>query len=219
MNTRYPLTATVREAGGHKSNHLRKEAAIPATVYGKGKDSLSLAVNNDAFMTVYKKARETHIVDLTINGKTQPVLIHTVQRHPVKNVVTHVEFLTVNLSEKLKTSIPVHIAEESPAVTEGKGMLITTLQEIEIECLPTNIPESLIVGVSHLTEVDQEIKVSQLTAPQGVTILSDPELTVIKVGAIVVEQEAPTPTAEGEQPSEETSTDAAPVAEEPKKED
>lgn len=209
MNTRYPLTATIRDIVGHKSRNLSKKGDIPATIYGRGRESIIASVTKEAFLSVYKKAGETHIVDLSINGKTLPVLIHNIQIQPVSKKVLHIEFLTVNLTEKLKTFVQISLIGESPAVTDKKGILLTTLQEIEIETLPTNIPETIPVDVSTLAEVDQEIKVNQLVIPSGVTVLADPELTVVKVGAIVIE-EAPEPTIEeASKESEATTSETA----------
>jgi large subunit ribosomal protein L25 len=187
MNIRYPLAAEARTVLGHKVNKLRKTGVVPATLYGRGMTPTTITIPLESFLSVYKKAGETHIVDLSVSGKTYPVLIHTVQQHPVSNIIQNVEFLTVNLTEKLKTYVPIQIVGESQAVKDGKGTVITTLQEIEVECLPTNIPESVDVDISSLTEVDQEIKVSQLSAATNVVILADPEQTVVKIGAIVVE--------------------------------
>ncbi len=210
MNDRYPLTATKRDAVGHRAKSVRKNGYIPATVYGKGIESMALSVEKVEFSNVFKKAGETHLVDLSIEGKSQPVLIHAVQRHPISQIVSHIEFLTVNLKEKLKMYVPIHVTGEAPAVSEKKGILMITLQEVEIETLPTNIPDSITVDVSSLTEVDQEIKLSELTIPNGVSLLGDGDLTVVKIGAIVVEEEAPAAPA-----AESTEGEAAPTAETP----
>jgi large subunit ribosomal protein L25 len=93
-----------------------------------------------------------------------------------ERTVSHVEFFKVNLNEKLKTQIPVRIIGEAPAVKEGTGTLLTTLGEVEIEALPTNIPEGLDLDVSGLTAVNMELKVKDLGVPSGVSIVTDPEL-------------------------------------------
>jgi large subunit ribosomal protein L25 len=170
-------------------------------MYGLGNKPVSLAVEKNAFTSVYKRAGETKLVDLSIDGKTHPVLIHMVQKHPVTNKISNIEFLMVNLTEKLTTSVPITTKGTSPAVLEGKGTIILPLQEVEIETLPANIPENIPVDISNLTDVGQEIKVKDLVAPPDVTLLSDPELTVVIVGVIPVEET--TPPAQQETPGEE----------------
>jgi large subunit ribosomal protein L25 len=121
----------------------------------------------------------------------------------------HVEFLKVNLKEKMKTFVPVSIEGESPAVKDGLGTLLTILQEVEIEALPNDIPESVAVDVSTLTEVEAEKTVKDMIVPAGVTIISDPDETVVKIGALAV-QEAPAETA--------SEAEAAPTTETPESE-
>jgi len=202
MKTRIALSAITRDEIGHKSRFIRKQGNIPATIYGKGVVSVSLSIDEETFIEVLKAAGETNVIDLSFDGKTSPVLIHAVQKNPVSRKVLHVEFYVVNLKEKMKTSVPVRVTGESPAVKGNLGTLMTILNEVEIEALPTEIPENVMVDVSHLDAVDSEIKVRELSTPTGVTIITDPEQTVVKIGAIVVEKEpevvAPTETKEGE---------------------
>jgi len=215
-NNRYPLTATQRAQTGHKVNALRREGLLPATIYGNEVKNLSLSVEAEAFKAVLKKAGGSHLVDLSVDTKVYPVLIHVVDRHPVDNTITHVEFYSVNLKEKLTTHVPVILTGESPAVSGGIGTLLTTLQEIEVETLPTSIPESVEVDISNLNEVDDEVKAGDITLPIGVTLLTSPETIVAKISALVVEvvEEAATPSeAEGGEETAETSEAA--VEEEP----
>lgn len=210
MNKAISLTVESRDHIGHQANRVRLEGKIPGTIYGKGIKSLSVGVPMDTFLSVYKEAGETHLLDLSCNGKTYPALIHFVQKHPASRKIIHVEFMTVNLTEKLKTQVPVKIVGEAPAVKEGLGTLLITLNNIEIETFPNTIPEGIEVDVSSLSEVNAEVKVQNMTVPEGVTILTDKELTVAKVGAIVVEvQAAPVATEEAvsaEAPTETTET-------------
>lgn len=210
MNKTISLSSEPRTILGHKVKHLRKEGKLPATVYGKGFKSTSLVVTADMFKKVYDEAGETQLVDLQVESTKIPVLIHNVQKHPVTRDVVHVEFLKVNLKEKMKTTVPIALEGEAPAMTQGIGTLIQVLQEIEIEALPTEIPESLVVDVTTLDVVDSEKTVKDIIVPKGVTILADSDETVVKIGAIVIEKE-PEPVVaseeapgEAEKPTEET---------------
>lgn len=221
MNKTISLQAEKRKTLGHKVKHLRKEGKLPASVYGKGFESISIEIPTVNFKKAYEEAGQTHLVDLLIDGSKHPVLIHAVQQHPVTKEVLHVELLKVNLKEKMKTMIPITIEGEAPAVKEGLGTLIQVLQEIEIEALPSEIPESLVINIDALAVVDSEKTVKDLVVPGGVTVLSDAEETVVKIGAIVVEEEpVSTEAAESEakEETEETPTTEAASSEESKQE-
>jgi large subunit ribosomal protein L25 len=127
-----------------------------------------------------------------------PVLIHNVQIDPVDESILHVEFYQVDLKEKVKTKVPLVVVGESPAVAERKGVILSLLTEIDVEALPTDLPEKIEVDVSKLTEVDQEIKVSELQVPAAVTVLSDAVLGVVKVGALVSKEAEAQAAAEAE---------------------
>lgn len=212
MKKSFSLQVQPRTATGHGVSSLRALKLIPAVVYGNGFASTSVAVDLDVFTKTYSEAGETHVVDLLLEGKSLPVLIHAVQTHPVTQKVVHVEFLKVNLKEKMRTTIPVAVEGEAPAVKDKLGNLLLILSEVEIEALPGNIPESLIVDVSSLTEVDAERKVSDLIVPSGVSVITDANETVVKIGALVVESE-PAADTTIEQPEE--TNEGGPTTEQP----
>lgn len=224
---KYTLTGKSRDIMGRKVKSLRSDGFLPATVYGKKVSSDNLTVNTADFLAVYNAAGETGLVELTIDGVVKPVLIHSVQKHPVRGDLIHVEFHQVDLKEKVKAQVPLVIIGESPAVAQKAGVLLTLIPEVEVEALPTDLPEKIEVNVTSLAEVDQEIKVSDLQVPSGVTMLSDASVSVVKVGSLVSkEAEAQAaaeaaPTAEGETPAVSTTeavNDAQP-ADKPKPEE
>ncbi len=182
---KYKLQATKRELFGRKVKKIRREGLLPATVYGKKIKSASLAVDQSAFAKVYADAGETGLVELNLGSEIRPVLIHNVQIDPVDSAPLHVEFFQVDLKEKVRTKVPLVFVGESPAVAQKQGVLLTVLDEVEVEALPTQLPEKIEVDVSGLTQVNQEFKVNQLSVPAEVTLLTEGELTVVKIGALV----------------------------------
>lgn len=213
----YTLTATNRTVIGRKVKHLRQEGQLPATVYGKGIKSMSITLSGDAFDQVYAKAGETGLVELTVGSEKRPVLIHTVQRHPVSDMILHIEFHQVDLKEKVHAKIPIELIGESPAVAQKLGVLLTVLDTIEVEALPADLPEKIIIDTSTLTDVNQELNVKDLTFPKGVTVLTDTGLTVVKVGPLVTkeaEAQAAADTAAA-QVAAATTAEAAPSSEVP----
>ncbi|KKU81439.1 MAG: 50S ribosomal protein L25, partial [Microgenomates group bacterium GW2011_GWA2_47_8] len=190
---KYSLTAVVRTLVGRKVKALRKEGKLPATVYGRGVKSASVTLQGDAFAKVYAETGETGLIELHVDPTSQssseasrgtrPVLVHTVQVDPVTNATLHVEFHQVDLKEKVHAKVPVELVGESPAITQKLGVLLTVLNDIEVEALPTELPEHIEVDVTKLVEVDQEVKVSDLAVPPSVTVLTEADLTVaVEIG-------------------------------------
>ncbi len=206
---KHTLAAKPRTLVGRKVKNLRKSGFIPATVYGKKMKSVSVAVLSDDFSKVYKEAGETGLIDLALDGEIRPVLVDNVQIDPVTSQTLHIEFHQVDLKEKVTAQVPLEIAGESSAVTQKLGVLLSVLDEVEVEALPTDLPEHITIDVSKLAQVNDEIKVSDLKAPHGVVINTDPTLTVVKIGSLVTKE------AEEQAAAEQAAQAAAKTAEAP----
>lgn len=218
------LEAQIREITGKKVKKIRQEHLIPATVFGKGIKSSSLSIPEKEFIKVYKEAGETGLIELKYGKDSQHVLIADVQKHPVSRQVLHVQLHAVSLTEKIKANVPLELTGESPAVTNNIGLLLQPIDEVEVEALPTDLPEQITVDVAGLAEIDQQITVGELPAPKGVEILTDKEEVVVKVAPLVseeaqkeAEEEAAKEAAEAA--AEGTVEGAAPAAEGEKKEE
>ncbi|MBI4099397.1 50S ribosomal protein L25 [Candidatus Microgenomates bacterium] len=182
------LDAQAREITGKKVKKIRKEGLLPASLYGKDVKSATLSVKMVDFMKVYAKAGETGLVELKYGKETTPTLIANVQIHPVSRSPLHVEFHAVNLTEKIKANVPVELLGESPAVANNVGILLQTINEVEVEALPADLPEKLTVDATKLAEIDQQVTVAELAVPKGVTVLTEPSGVVVKVAAAVSEE-------------------------------
>lgn len=177
------LNATKRDETGHTSS-LRREGKLPAVVYGHHSKPLSLTLDSHEFQRVFSRAGRTHLVDLVVDsGTAHKVLIKEVQHHPRRLGATHVDFHQVSLKEKLQVEVPVVITGESPIVKRGDADLLVVLHAVRVECLPGDIPESIEVEVSGLGAVDDAIRVSELTFPEGVAVMADPEELIVKITA------------------------------------
>lgn len=182
------LNAQKREAIGKKVKKLRREGLLPVSVYGKDVASVALSVPVKDFLKVYDRVGETGLVDLKTDGKSQHTLISNVQIHPVSRLPLHAEFHAVKLTEKIKANVPVELSGESPAVQNNIGVLLQTVNEIEVEALPTELPEKITVDVSKLVEVDQQVTVGELAVPAGVEVLTAKDEIVVKVAPAVAEE-------------------------------
>lgn len=182
------LEAKIREVTGKKVKKLRKDGLLPVSVYGKSVKSQALSVPLKDFVLVYGKVGETGLVELKFDGKSAHTLVAHVQTHPLTRSPLHVEFRAVNLKEKIKANVPLELIGESPAVANNVGVLLQTLNEVEVEALPTDLPEKIEVDVNSLDEVDKQVTVGGLKVPEGVEIVTAKEEIVVKVAPAVSEE-------------------------------
>lgn len=188
---KHKLEAKPRTVVGRKVKRLRTQGIVPATLYGKTTEAISIELPLDTFLHTFKQTGETGLIDLTIDGNSHPVLVKQVQFHPVTGIPLHVEFHEVNLKEKIKANVPVVLTGESQAVKEGMGTLLHLLDEIEVEALPTDLPERVEFDITNLIKVNDQIMVKEWAVPTGVTVLTDPELIVVKIGQLTAPEPEP----------------------------
>lgn len=189
------LKAQKRTVLGRKVKTLRREGLIPAHVFGHKVKTEHIQVKAGEFLKVFEKAGETGIIDLAIGdspreaGKKKPVLVKNLQVHPATDQPLHIDFYQVNLSEKVKVDVPLEIAGEAPAAQKKIGLLLTPVSELEIEALPTDIPEKIEVDVSALDEVGKEVKVKDLKVNRAkIEIYTEEELVVAQIGELVTRE-------------------------------
>jgi len=196
------LTAKSRKTLGRKVKKLRREGLLPANLYGKKIKSQALELPAAEFLKVYEQEGETGLIDLKINSQTHPVLVHNLQIHPVTDEPLHVDFRQVSLTEKTTADVPIEIRGDAPAVEQKKGILIQPLNEVEVEALPADLPDQVVVDISKLEEVGQAITVADLVYDKSkIKILAEAGETVVKINPLEEEEEVAPPT-EGEVPAE-----------------
>ena len=194
---------------GHKAKKLRREGILPANLFGKKIKSQSLQVNLKEFLKVFEKTGETGLIDLVIDDKeTRPVLVGNVQIEPVSDQPLHVDFHQVNLEEKVTVAVPIHLVGEAPAVVRDEGVLVQPLAEVEVEALPTDLPDHLEADISSLDKIDAAVRVADLKVPKGVVVKTVQEEVVAIINPKAKEEEvAPAAeeavVAEGEKGAEE----------------
>lgn len=188
MAKRENLTVTKREIFGKQLKKLRREGVLPGNIYGKAMKSSAVQLPLKDFKTVFNIVHETGLVDLAFDKEIIPVLIHNVQLDGRSREPLHADFFKVNLNEKITAKIPVVAVGESKAELDKVGLLEQPTMEIEVEALPTELPEKIEVNVEKLALVDEQILVSDIAAPTGVTILTDGGQLVFKIGALVTKE-------------------------------
>lgn len=198
------LKAETRKVTGRKVKSLRKEGILPANIYGKKVKSLAVQVKATDLSKVYKEVGETGLIELSLGKEKRPVLIHNVQKDPVEGGLIHVDFLQVDLKQKVTAKVPLEISGESPAEKQGLGTVVQYVNEIEVKALPADLPEKFVLDVSSLEEVDDAIHINDLPINKTkIEISQEPETILVKVEPPQKEEEvAPPPPAEGEVPPE-----------------
>lgn len=179
------LAVEKRKILGKKVKKLRREGILPANIYGKDIKSLAVALPQKEFEKVFKEVGETGLVDVAVNGEVKPALIHNVQVEPLSSRYLHADFYQVNLKEKIKAMVPVVSVGKAKAVLDKVGIILQPVSEVEVEALPEDLPEKIEVNVEKLATLDEQITASDLKAPQGVEILTDPEQVVVKIAELV----------------------------------
>jgi large subunit ribosomal protein L25 len=189
--SRPTLTADERsERGSRATRRLRRQGLVPGVVYGGGSgECVSFKVDSRVLRAVLVDG--SALIDLAVAGTTRPVIVKDQQLHPVRDEVMHIDLLEVRLDEKIQTQVGVQIegAEEAPGVKEG-GVMEHVTHQLNIEALPTAIPDNITVDVSGM-QIAATMSLSELDAPEGVEFLDDPDETIIATVVVPTEVEEP----------------------------
>lgn len=220
------LDAELREELGKSSvKGLRRKGFVPAVVYAKDKGSQAIKIHHTQLLRLIHQYRlENTVINLKVQDdskyrKTRPCLIKEIQYHPVGGDIIHVDFNEISLTEVIKVNVPVVAKGEPAGVKQEGGSLEHILWEIEVECLPVDIPQSIDVDVSQL-KIGQSIHIKDITFPPNIKVLNSPEAIVLSVAA-PIKEEVVAEAAEGEvkaEPEVIKEKKEAPVEEEKEKE-
>jgi large subunit ribosomal protein L25 len=184
------LVVEPRNVVGKKVKKLRRDGIIPANIFGQGVKSTSIQVNLKDFAKVYNQVGETGLVELSLKDAKHPVLVHQIQKEPRTDAPLHVDFHQVNLKEKTTAHVPVVLVGEAPIEKSKEGIILQSMNEIEIEALPTDIPHNIEVDITSLTEVGQAVQVKDLKVDSSkVEIKADGEATVLSVQTAEIKEE------------------------------
>jgi large subunit ribosomal protein L25 len=194
------LTLAPREERGSRPNRrLRREGLVPGVIYGQEMDCVAFKVDARLLRGVLAEGHALFDVEVDGGGR-QPVIVKDQQHHPVRGHVMHIDLLKVRLDEKIQTTVPLELegAEDAPGVKEG-GVLEHVTRELNVEALPTEVPDRIVADVSGLG-VAETLMLNSVTPPAGVELLDDPEETV--VATITAPSRAEEPEAEIEEEAE-----------------
>ena len=168
------LQAEIRESVGKALNSLRKEGFLPSVVYGHNFEPVAIQIKYKDFEGIFKKAGESTLINLKIGGKEEPAVIKDIQKDPVSDQIIHADFYKVNLLEKIKANVPVVVKGESEAVKAG-GILVKTVNELEVEALPQDLPHELEIDISRLQNFGDHIQIKDILVSDKVKLEANPE--------------------------------------------
>ncbi len=194
-------------------NQARKSGKVPAQLYGKETEPVSIFLESEAFSSTAKRLTESMIIDLNLEGKKYSALMKEIQRANLSGEIIHVDFNLVGRGQKMHVRVPLHLSGTAKGVREG-GILEHAIHEIEVECMAENLPEKIEVDITDL-EANHALHLRDIAIPEGVRLLTNPEtvIAIIKFARAEVETAAATETAaEGaeavEQPTPEPANEA-----------
>jgi large subunit ribosomal protein L25 len=184
------LKAANRDILGKKVKHLRRQGITPLHIFGHGIESLALQCDTRELELVLSQAGQTRLINLKLAKEKKPrtVVVREFDRDWRRGELVHVDFYQVKMEEKIRLEVPVILRGEAPALKAKTNMLDHELGTFTVECLPAKIPDSIEVDISSLTELDQAIRVRDVTLDKDITVLNNPDLVVAKISLRPVEK-------------------------------
>ena len=188
------LKATKRSVTGKHVENLRREGKLPAVLYGHNFDPQPITLDLREVTNTLNKLSSSSLVTIDLNGVEHSVLVREKQRDYIKNVLIHVDFQKVSLTEKLRTEVNIDLVGESSTVKDLNALVVSGIDSVEVECFPQDLPEKITVDISNLLKIGDAIYLKDIPVLPNVTFLSDPEELVAVIQVVkeeVVEVIAP----------------------------
>lgn len=191
------LKAEKRDVVGKQVKALRRAGKLPAVIYGRHVEPVAISLDAHSTGLAMAKLTASSLVMIELDGKEYPALVRERQRNYIKGDLTHVDFLAVDLTEKIRTTVGIQFVGISPAVKDYNGVLVHNLEKLEVECLPTDLPERITVDISILKQIGDGVRVRDVDAmlTDKVIVLNDADDMVAVVTA--AREEAAEGAAEG----------------------
>ena len=183
------LQAKRREKIGKKVKALRREGGLPGIIYGGSINPIPITLHAHDASLILSGVTSSHMIAVDVDGERLNVLVRERQREPILGSLLHIDFLAVSLTEKLRANVMVELVGDAPAVKESGFILVSGIEGLEVESLPQNLPERVLVDITKLREIGDAIYVRDISLPSEVEVLTDPEEMVALVTAPAAEEE------------------------------
>jgi large subunit ribosomal protein L25 len=192
------LKATKRAVAGKQVRALRRDGKLPAVIYGRHTEPVNIVMDAHTASLALGKVTSSSLVTIDVDGTEYPALVRERQRDFIKNRLLHVDFLAVSLTETLRTYVNLRYIGVSTAVKDFGAVLVHNLEQLQVECLPADLPENIVIDISVLARVGDGIRVRDIPVLDKVHVLDNPDTMVAVASAPKVEEEvAAVPVAEG----------------------
>jgi len=193
MTDKIVLEAQKRTLKGKKVKALRREGFLPGIIYGRLAknqiDPIAIQLDLHEASKTINKLTGSSLVRLIVDDKEYPVVLREAQKDVIYGTLKHVDFMAVSLTEKLQTAVPIELIGQAPAEISMAAVVVTGISELEIECLPQDMPERIEVDVTVLVDIDSAIYVKDLDLPDTYEVLTDPEELIAGVTYVTIEEE------------------------------
>ncbi len=186
------LKAVKRDVTGKQVKALRRAGQLPAVIYGRHVDQpISISLDAHTAELVFAKLTSSTLVTIEVaGGEEYTAIVREKQRNFIKGVLTHVDFLALDLTERIRTKVRLTFVGISSAVKDFSAVLVHRMEAFEVECLPTDLPERITVDISSLKEIGNNIHVRDIPVPENIVVLDDPDDIVIVATLVIVKEEA-----------------------------
>lgn len=177
----FVFKARPRSIVGKQVKALRRQGLLPAVLYGRNFNPIPVVLDYREASRVLPHITSSQLVVIDLDGKQHHALVREKQRHPVMGSLLHVDFNVVSMTEKLRAFVSLHLVGESPAVEEFNGILVSGVEELEVECLPADLPDHINVDISALKHIGDAIHVRDVVLSDKIEVLTDPDEIVAVV--------------------------------------
>ncbi|MFO7584588.1 MAG: 50S ribosomal protein L25 [Anaerolineales bacterium] len=181
------LKAAKRTLVGKQVSNLRRQGLLPAVVYGYKVDATPIQLDAHDANLIIPKLSSSSVVTIDLDGKKIPALVRERQKDYIKGILTHLDFQAVSMTEKIRAKVIIVLHGVAPAVKEYNAVVVTNLNEVEVEALPNDLPERIDLDISILTDIGNGIYVRDLDLPAEVEILADPDEAIVIATSTVEE--------------------------------
>jgi large subunit ribosomal protein L25 len=193
MTDKIVLEAQKRTLKGKKVKALRRQGFLPGIIYGRllknQIDPIAIQLDLHEASKTINKLTGSSLVTLIVDKKEYPVVLREAQKDVIYGTLKHVDFMAVSLTEKLQTAVPIELIGQAPAEISMAAVVVTGISELEIECLPQDMPERIEVDATVLVDIDSAIYVKDLVLPDTYEVLTDPEELIAGVTYVTIEEE------------------------------
>jgi large subunit ribosomal protein L25 len=185
------LKATKREVVGKQVKAMRREGRLPAVIYGKHTEPINISLDSHGASLALAKLTSSSIVTIDVDGTEYPTIVREKQRDFIKNRLLHVDFLAVSLTEKIRATVALRFTGLSLAVKDYNAILVHNLEQLHVECLPTDLPENIEVDVARLNRPGEGLRVRDIAVAENIRVLEDEDTMVVVAAASKIEEALP----------------------------